>query len=229
MAALSRIGAVPSILVLTVCALLPAPPVSAAQPPNLGKVRLEVEAYHDCRGSHGCYTADLDRRDAVAERDLQTALRRGAPHPALVLDIDETSLSNYSELLREDFAYDPSAWDRWVRRAAAPAIPATLRLYREARRLGVAVFFITGRPASERAATERNLRRVGYSQWTGLVMRSPTQMNLPAEVFKSAARARIQAEGYRIILNVGDQTSDLKGSPAAEFSVKLPDPFYYIP
>jgi hypothetical protein len=29
--------------------------------------------------------------------------------------------------------------------------------------------------------------------------------------------------------NPGDQWSDLKGKPEAEFSVKYPDPCYYIP
>ncbi|MGC1360115.1 MAG: HAD family acid phosphatase [Silvibacterium sp.] len=45
----------------------------------------------------------------------------------------------------------------------------------------------------------------------------------------SGGGAAIVKQGYTIVLNVGDQWSDLKGSPQAEFSVKLPDPFYYIP
>jgi hypothetical protein len=32
-----------------------------------------------------------------------------------------------------------------------------------------------------------------------------------------------------LILNVGDQWSDLKGVPEAEFSVKYPDPYYFLP
>ena len=42
-------------------------------------------------------------------------------------------------------------------------------------------------------------------------------------------RAGIVAEGYTIVLNVGDQWSDLKGKPEAEFSVKYPNPYYFIP
>jgi len=37
------------------------------------------------------------------------------------------------------------------------------------------------------------------------------------------------AKGYTLALNVGDQWSDLKGKPGAEFSVKYPDPYYFIP
>jgi HAD superfamily, subfamily IIIB (Acid phosphatase) len=46
--------------------------------------------------------------------------------------------------------------------------------------------------------------------------------------FKSSARRRIADQGYRIILNVGDQLSDLSGEPASELSVKLPNPLYFI-
>ena len=36
------------------------------------------------------------------------------------------------------------------------------------------------------------------------------------------------AKGYKLILNVGDQWSDLKGDPEAEYSVKYPDPYYFL-
>jgi hypothetical protein len=46
--------------------------------------------------------------------------------------------------------------------------------------------------------------------------------------FKSEERAGIVAKGYKIILNVGDQWSDLRRSPEAEYSVKYPDPYYFL-
>lgn len=74
--------------------------------------------------------------------------------------------------------------------------------------MGIAIFFITGRADTLRDPTENNLHNAAY---------------------KSAARAAIVQQGYHIILSVGDQFSDLKGTPAADYSVKLPNPFYYIP
>jgi hypothetical protein len=47
--------------------------------------------------------------------------------------------------------------------------------------------------------------------------------------YKSGERKKVAAQGYKIILNVGDQMSDLNGDPQAEKSVKLPNPFYFIP
>jgi predicted secreted acid phosphatase len=46
--------------------------------------------------------------------------------------------------------------------------------------------------------------------------------------YKSAERRKIVAAGYRIVLNVGDQWSDLHGQSQAEYSVKYPDPFYVV-
>ena len=49
--------------------------------------------------------------------------------------------------------------------------------------------------------------------------------------FKSGERKKIQAGGYRIIANVGDQQSDLDGDKDgtyAECPFKMPNPFYFI-
>jgi len=201
------------------------------EPPNLGRLQMRLKDYHDCKGNHGCYAADLNYETGQAIRALNRLVRddgRGAKLAA-VLDIDETSLSNYAEIAGADFAYNEQAWDAWVARADAPAIPGTLRFWREAQQLHVAVFFITGRPESQRTATERNLRNQGYLRWDGLVMRSPAEANVPTIEYKAAARRKIAAAGYTIAVNMGDQMSDLKGSPEAQVSVKLADPFYFIP
>jgi acid phosphatase len=104
----------------------------------------------------------------------------------------------------------------------------TLRLFKAARARGVAVFFITGRHEDERAATERNLRQAGYDGWAGLVLRPPGGPAASAAEFKGAERARLEAAGYTVIANVGDQPSDLAGGHA-ERTFLLPNPFYRIP
>jgi predicted secreted acid phosphatase len=92
------------------------------------------------------------------------------------------------------------------------------------------VFFITGRPEGQRTDTEANLRAVGYDHREKIYLRSedhPKKQTVTE--YKSGERAKIVAMGYRIVLNVGDQMSDLVGNPQAEHSVKLPNPFYFIP
>ena len=84
------------------------------------------------------------------------------------------------------------------------------------------------RLSAERAATARNLRRAGYHGWRALIMRAPNERHLSAVDYKSRRRAKIAAQGYTIIANVGDQWSDLDGGHA-ERTFKLPNPFYFIP
>jgi acid phosphatase len=202
---------------------------------NLDKFKDELKQYHECTCKCGCYAKDMDLQ---ADRAV-TFLRRRVGHDgaqgaereklALVLDIDETTLSNYVEMVKAGFAYDSKAFGAWVETASAPAIPGTLRIYKEARQLGVHVFFLTGRAEAQRAATERNLRTQGFDGWQELILRAPGQGGSTALEYKSAARARIVEQGYKIVLNVGDQWSDLRGNPEAEYSVKYPDPYYFLP
>jgi hypothetical protein len=46
--------------------------------------------------------------------------------------------------------------------------------------------------------------------------------------YKSGTRAHIEATGAKIVLNVGDQFSDLEGGYGLR-PVKLPNPMYYLP
>jgi len=62
----------------------------------------------------------------------------------------------------------------------------------------------------------------------GLALRGPhppAEKNCDVQVREAP---KIVAAGYRIILNVGDQMSDLNGNPS-RLPVKLPNPFYYLP
>jgi acid phosphatase len=198
--------------------------------PNLDALVTELKQYHDCTCACGCYAHDLDTQAdrAIDFLRQRAAHRRPNEKLAVVLDIDETSLSNYKEMLGSHYVFDPRVFDAWVSTAAAPAIPGTLRLAKEAQRLGVDVFFITGRSETERAATDRNLRAQGY-EWKQLTLRPESARSETTIQYKSGARAQVAAQGYKIVLNVGDQWSDLKGAPEAEFSVKYPNPYYFLP
>src|ERR1039457_7001536 len=197
---------------------------------NLDTFKDQLKRYYECTCKCGCYAKDLDLQAdrAIAFLRHRAAHRRPDEKLGLVLDIDETTLSNYEEMVKAGFAYDSKAFNAWVETASAPAILGTLRLVKEAQRLGVSVFFLTGRPEKQRVATEQNLHSQGFDNWQRLIMRTPEQGGSTALAYKSAARAGIVAGSYRIVLNVGDQWSDLRGKPEAEYSVKYPDPFYFI-
>jgi hypothetical protein len=205
----------------------------AAEPlENFGAERYRIADYADCTGGGGCYWADFDAQATRAEAALKVALGQQKPGDrlALVLDIDETSLSSYCEMAREDYGYVKPMFESWIvsPEASIPLL-GTLRLFRTARAAGVAVFFITGRPEEQRAATAANLKSAGYEGWTDLRLREGAEKAMSATAYKSGERQKIVDAGYRLIMNVGDQWSDLNGSPKAMINVKLPNPFYYLP
>jgi predicted secreted acid phosphatase len=200
------------------------------EPKNLYQVKRQLIHYHDC-SQPGCYTPQLNRQISLAIRFLreQTSRATSRKKLAVVLDIDETSLSNWSVETQDDFAYVPADWAQCVALHCDKAIPATLRLFQEAKKDNVAVFFITGRPDGQRSDTEANLKAEGYNGWAELFMRPekhPKEQSVSD--YKSGDRAKIVSMGYRIVLNIGDQLSDLTGTPRAERSIKLPNPFYFI-
>lgn len=158
-------------------------------------------------------------------RSVRCRLRKEplSGRPALVLDIDETSLSNYADLSARNF--DVSALALSAVGGHGVALRPTLQLYRYARAHGVAVFFVTGRPSAIESITTSNLRHAGFSRgWTALYEKP---VSAGTERFKSSTRAAIERRGYDILANVGDQQSDLDGAHA-DRDFKLPDPFYFI-
>jgi hypothetical protein len=198
--------------------------------------------YHDS----GQYQRDLATVDGRAQKYLgkrSRALRKQArkrcrkrgtsaaqckmPKLALVLDIDETSLSNYEEISATAFTNTSVALTLAVGRSDSPAIGPTLRLYRFAQRRGVDVFFITGRPdlGPVRDATAANLSSSGYADWAHLYLNPDTSQGVVP--YKAGTRAAIEKQGWRIVANVGDQESDLHGGHA-DRAFKLPNPFYFI-
>ena len=199
--------------------------------PNMGLLKDRLTKYYECKDSN-CYYPQIDTQSDKAIQILKRRVLKAKPGEklALVLDIDETALSNWEEEKHEDYGYIPKDWDAWINRRADTVIPGTLRLYQEAEKDKVAVFFITGRSEDEREDTAANLKAVGYTQWDGLTLRALDHPKTQTVVdYKSGERKKIVAQGYKIILNVGDQLSDLNGDPQAEKSVKLPNPFYFIP
>ncbi len=209
---------------------------------NAGDWENALRTYHDS----GVYLNQVAQIDAIAQRAIdrgdrhyrkaRAAAKRSHGHshggghmphrPALVLDIDETSLSNYSAINADNFTYGTNSRAEATNEIGV-AIPATLALYKDAIAHGVAVFFITGRGEDSRAHTENNLRTQGFGTWKAVVLK-PAGSTLSTVAYKSAARADIEKQGYEIEANVGDQYSDLAGGHAVA-AFKLANPFSFLP
>jgi predicted secreted acid phosphatase len=194
---------------------------------NLSDIKTELKEYHES----GEYEEDVAAMAEDAQRCMLER-REGVERPALVLDVDETALSNYTWMVSVDFLRDSpllsNLFAAQAQKQATPALEPTLKLYRAARQAEVSVFFITGRGTNLQQVTEANLRKVGYAQWEGATFHPIGTPSASAVPFKSAARKAIEDKGFTIIANVGDQNSDLEGG-FGQCQHKLPNPYYYIP
>jgi len=200
------------------------------QVPTLYDTQRRIDEYVDS----GRYDADVSRVVAAAQAWLEERAPQ-VTRPAIVLDGDEASLSNWRAYRLNgwarikdggcDLVNGPCAIRAWQALHLAPAIAPTRLLVGRARELGVAVFFVTGRPSSLQAATERNLREQGYT-WDGVVLVEAPAGGSAADV-KAPARRHLVEQGYTLLLTMGDQQSDLDGG-SAERTFKLPNPVYYL-
>jgi hypothetical protein len=189
------------------------------QEPKAPASPAEIVAYHDS----GQWDGDIATVIRKAHRQVKRHLTD--TRPALILDVDDTALSSYRCLKKLRFKRLRSGCGGPGR---MPAIRQTRNLYDYARAHHVTVFFITGRRAKMRATTLDNLRRAGYTGTLHVRLRPNVEPPGEHDGWKARTRGAIQARGYTIVANVGDQRSDLDGGGALQ-SFKLPNPMYVIP
>jgi hypothetical protein len=218
------------------------------EPPNVSLVEQQVEAFYgdsvDAAGHHhasanSSWGREVSSQIAGGEHYLAQRLSHGVRHPAIVLDVDDTSEVTFGWEVDNQFAFNAASNEAAIDADQFPAIAPTLQLADWAAAHHVAVFFLTGRPEHQRAATITDLiTDDGYPQPTSLFMKAEAGTPPPAylscgttcttDQYKSQTRAHIQAEGFDIVLNVGDQLSDLSMGHEDK-AVKLPNPMYFLP
>lgn len=203
-------------------------------PANLSEAKSALVAYYE----DGRYEAEIARIAVSADNWIRSRAPGSDERLAIVLDIDETAVSNWTRIRLNDFGefrggpcdlrWGPCGALAWEELATAPAIKPIRRLSQTAREAGTAVIFISARPEGRREATERLLYAAGYSGWERLILRPQAALGENAAIFKASARRDLERDGWTIIANVGDQDSDLSGGHA-ERTYKLPNPFYFTP
>jgi predicted secreted acid phosphatase len=187
------------------------------------------------------YAKQMKQIVTAAEAYLAQAARHyhGQGKPAVVFDIDDTLLSTYDYTLAEQFGYTSASNLVWVDDAAFPAVFSMPELVTFAAKHGYSIYYITGRPQSQTAATIKDLTSAGYAAPAAghLFLKPatpPSYLHCAAAPacttieYKSGTRKYISSLGNTIVADFGDQYSDLLGGDAGH-QVKLPNPMYYLP
>lgn len=263
----------------------PAHPTSADQIQNIGQVASAIKAYYGDTVTDQVdpVSNDLDHEDvtlhtysqdsayvdetAGIERRAVRYLAHAGHHEhgdrgkrAILLDVDDTVLNTYPYEIYANFGYDPVENGAFVTAPDydLPAVPGMPRLVNWADAHGYTVFYVTGRPESQRDGTVQDLqaRNLPLSDsgndpdnvsnlYLNNVQKDADGNITSAKPWitcdtdgdkqcstierKSQTRRHIEQDlGYDIVANFGDQFSDLKGG-FADRTFKLPNPMYYLP
>ncbi|MET8953713.1 HAD family acid phosphatase [Streptomyces sp. NPDC004393] len=199
-----RIGAVSAVVALGIGGTVTAAQTAVAAPAvTVASVATAQASGVDYATWQADVKAVIDQATPyVAQRTANAAGQK----LAIVFDIDNTTLET-------DF-------HPWYQ-LPTPALQPSLQLAEYAKSRGVSVFFVTARPGIIAAETKWNLKTVGYPV-DGLYVRDLPDLFDEVSAYKTGKRAEIESQGYTIIANVGNNTSDLVGGHA-ERTFKLPD------
>jgi predicted secreted acid phosphatase len=198
--------------------------VATAKEPTQPATPDQINKYRDS----GQWDKDIDTVVAKAKTSLTTQLKAKKPpkKPAIVFDIDDTIESGYACQKKSDF--DNTSRVLCVVQGDQVPIPQTKALYKYALKKKVNVFFITGRPEGLRDATVAQLKKDGFGKYKELDLRPNDDSNSSLIPYKSGARKAIEKKGYKIVVNIGDQKSDLAGGFSVK-TFKVPNPMYTTP
>ncbi|GAA4350268.1 HAD family acid phosphatase [Angustibacter luteus] len=244
-------------------------PRSEAQITNIDVLRQQIRNYYGDPLGTGVFAADGNyAKEATGVAKSGTRYLSGGQHgphgkastsharKAILLDVDDTTLATWNYEIVSNWAYNPTTNADYVNGQKFPAVPGMVGLVKYAADHGYAVFYLTGRPTTQEAATLGNLTSdgvgvdAGYPAPTTLpngedgLFTKPAVADYPGYLktacvndpdgkcttihYKSATRAHIESLGYDIVANFGDQYSDLKGG-YADRTFKLPNPNYFLP
>lgn len=197
---------------------------------NLQGQAVPSECLHQVAGyvHGGQYLEDFEAAVDSARRYLDGLVVDKIENSTIVLDVDETALSNilYSGKSIENFVDFIS--NPLVNNLESFPMAPLLNLYSELQAKNWKIVFLSERPASAWNATARSLVVAGYKSWALLILRSDDEAGMTVQEYKSSKRVQLEEQGYQIKAVLGDQWSDITGPATGARKFKLPNPIYQI-
>ena len=246
----------------------PASPTSADQIQNVDQVKTAIRGYYGDTATNqvdpvpntidgkdnllhtfspdSAYAHEMAGVEADATTYLDHAMKQDnntkgkfSGKPAIVLDIDDTTLNTFNYEIYSNFVFNPTTNAAFVNAASFPATPGMPALVAHAAAEGYSIFFLTGRPVTQHDGTVTNLTNAGYpvvdsrlylkdlsAPW--LASCATATPACPTTTYKTLTRQHIESLGYDLVANFGDQFSDLNGG-FADQTFKIPNPMYFLP
>jgi predicted secreted acid phosphatase len=215
-------------LVATAAAAVAIPFTAAsAKEPKQPASAATINKYNDS----GQWDKDIDTVVAKAKKSLTTQLaaKKAPKKPSIVFDIDDTLESSYACEKTQSGGFGSASSAICIAQGKQVPIKQTKALYKYALKKKVNVFFVTARPEGLRDFTVTQLKKDGFGKYKQLDLRPNNDPNKNSVVpYKRSARKAIEKKGFHILVNVGDQKSDLSGGFAVK-AFKIPNPMYTTP
>ena len=262
------IALVVGVLALAAAAVHAAPAIMTTTPKhaddvtNVDVLKQQIANYYGDENKTGNFAPDSnyakEASDVAADGAKWLAKQAKESHakklhgtPAIVLDVDDTTLATWNYEIASNWAFNPATNATFVLGQEFPAVPGMVQMVNAAAGEGYAIFFLTGRPTSQASATIGNLVtdaspppaiHNGYPTPTALFTKPPVASypdylqfcktdaasGCSTTHYKTATREHIESMGYDIVANFGDQFSDLNGG-FADKTFKMPNPSYFLP
>ncbi|WKE65089.1 5'-nucleotidase, lipoprotein e(P4) family [Gallaecimonas kandeliae] len=142
----------------------------------------------------------------LAKLAFDQALANHQGKLAVMVDLDETMLDNspYSawQILGQQ-PYSDKSWDTWVNSIQTAALPGAVDFANHVTLAGGTVFYVSNRSARTFDATAKNLVQAGFPRVDRDTLRLKTTTS-----DKASRLAAIQAQGYQVVLMLGDNLND---------------------
>ena len=179
-------------------------PNSEAQTTNVDVARAWAKNYYGAptavtgSGSTGTWNAALnldsnyasEARSVAKQGEDWLAARDNVPHRAIVVDVDDTTLTTWNYELYSNWDFNPATNANFVGLTGTtftgnmfPATPGMVDLVSKAHNLGYAIFWITGRGDAQHQATIANLQddvAAGFTDITSVTLSGKTVPEIDA-------------------------------------------------
>ena len=145
---------------------------------------------------------------------------------SIVIDIDDTMISLNDTVKKYDDGWFDASLEEIMIRTDYPAFQCTLDFINWCLTKNIRIFVLSSRRKKYEETTKKLLSNAGYENYTALILRDDDDHGT-IQNYKISQRKALIDNGAHILINIGDQPSDLAGG-YSDYEIKIPNPFYLI-